>query len=216
MKTAYARDVLTLAHSTETSASTCKDPMVQQSMGLGPAKLEASLVQQWSRFMLQKRDGRTRVYKRRNERFTGNCVLEVDNSGGGSVMIWGAISYARKPQLVHIPGHLKAARYMLPSMNLCREGFQHDNARPHTARSTVDFLTNQNVTVLPWPSKSPDMNPIKQLWYDFERRMCSRQPVLQTLQTYSRLLSKNGKNSARPYSSIARVYIETGRYCVTG
>jgi hypothetical protein len=111
---------------------------------------------------------------------------------------------------------LDTCRYMLPSMNLCREGFQHDNARPHTARSTVDFLTNQNVTVLPWPSKSPDMNPIEQLWYDFERHMRSRQPVLQTLQTYNRLLSKNGENSARPYSSIARVYIETGRYCVTG
>ena len=37
-----------------------------------------------SRFMLQKRDGRTRVYRRRNERFARNCVLEVDNFGGGS------------------------------------------------------------------------------------------------------------------------------------
>ena len=120
--------------------------------------------------------------------------------------------------------NLKAARYrdelltphMLPSMNLCREGFQHHNARPHTARSTVDFLANENVTVLPWPSKSPDLNPIEHLWYDFERRMRSRQPILQTLQIYNRLLSKNGGNSARPYSSIDRVNIETGRYCVTG
>ena len=30
----------------------------------------------------------------RNERFARNCVLEVDNFGGGSVMMWGAISYA--------------------------------------------------------------------------------------------------------------------------
>jgi hypothetical protein len=44
-----------------------------------------------SRFMLQKRDGRTRVYRRRNERFARNCVLEVDNFGGGSVKMWGAI-----------------------------------------------------------------------------------------------------------------------------
>jgi hypothetical protein len=49
-----------------------------------------------SRFMLQKRDGRTRVYRRRNERFARNCVLEVDNFGGRSVMMWGAISYAEK------------------------------------------------------------------------------------------------------------------------
>jgi hypothetical protein len=57
--------------------------------------------------MLQTRDGCTRVYRRRNARFARNCVLEVDNFGGGSVMMWGAISYARKTQLMHIPGSLK-------------------------------------------------------------------------------------------------------------
>jgi hypothetical protein len=46
--------------------------------------------------MLQKRDGRTRIYRRRNERFARNCVLEVDTFGGGRVMMWGAISYAEK------------------------------------------------------------------------------------------------------------------------
>jgi hypothetical protein len=110
-----------------------------------------------SRFMLQKRDGRTRVYRRRNERFARNCILEVDNFGGGSVKMWGAISYARKTQLVHIPGNISAARYrdkvltphILPAMDIRMNVFQHDNARPHTARVTVDVLANQNVRVLP-------------------------------------------------------------------
>ena len=44
--------------------------------------------------MLQKRDGRTRVYRLWNEIFAKNCVLELDNSGGGSVMMWNVISYA--------------------------------------------------------------------------------------------------------------------------
>jgi hypothetical protein len=48
-------------------------------------------------------------------------------------------------------------------MNLRREVFQHDNARLHTARATVDFLANQNVTVLPWPFKSLDVNPIEHM-----------------------------------------------------
>jgi hypothetical protein len=110
-----------------------------------------------SRFMLQTRDGCIRVYIRRNERFARNCVLEVDNFGGGSVKMWGAISYDRKTQLVHIPDNLSAARYrdevltphILSAMNLRRYVFQHDNARPHTVRATVDFLANQNVRVLP-------------------------------------------------------------------
>jgi hypothetical protein len=124
-------------------------------------------------------------------------------------MMWGAISYAINPQLVHIPGNRNAARYrdelltphMSPAMHLCREGFQHDNAGPHTARSTIDFLANQNVRVLPWPSKSPDFNPIEHLWDDLDRGLCSRQPAPQALQNYSRFLSKNGENSARPYMS---------------
>jgi hypothetical protein len=49
--------------------------------------------------MLQKRNGSTRVYRRQNERIARNCVLQGDNFVGGSVMMWGAISYARKTQL---------------------------------------------------------------------------------------------------------------------
>ena len=110
-----------------------------------------------SRFMLQKIDGRTRVYRRRNERFTRNCVLEVDNFGGGSVMMWGAISYAEKltsctytATLTPLDTEMRFLHpHMLPAMNLRREVFQHDNARPHTARATVDFLANQNVRAIP-------------------------------------------------------------------
>ena len=40
-----------------------------------------------SRFLLQKRDGRTRVYRHRNERFADSCVQQVDRFGGGSVMM---------------------------------------------------------------------------------------------------------------------------------
>jgi hypothetical protein len=64
-----------------------------------------------SRFLLKKRDGSIRVYRRRNERFSSSCVLEVDNCGGGSVMMWSTISNDRKIDLVHVPGNLTAVRY---------------------------------------------------------------------------------------------------------
>ena len=150
--------------------------------------------------MLQKRDGRTRVYRRRNERFGRNCVLEVDNFDGGSVMMWRAISYARKTQLMHILGNHNAVRYrdevltphMLPAVKLQREVFQHDNARPYTARATVDFLANQSVTVFPWPFKSLDLNSIEHLgmtWIDAYAVVNQRRKLTKN---YSRLLSKNG------------------------
>ena len=63
-----------------------------------------------SRFLLQKRDGRIRVYRRRNERFSSSCVQEVDSFGGGGVMMWAFISNDRKTDLVHVPGNLSAVR----------------------------------------------------------------------------------------------------------
>ena len=39
-----------------------------------------------------------------------------------------------------------------------------DNASPHRAHATRDWLQNHNIDVFgPWPSKSPDMNPIENL-----------------------------------------------------
>ena len=56
-----------------------------------------------SRFLLQKRDGRIRVYRRRNERFSSSCVQEVDSFGGGNIVMWATISNDRKTDLVHVP-----------------------------------------------------------------------------------------------------------------
>ncbi|CAH1968275.1 unnamed protein product [Acanthoscelides obtectus] len=123
-----------------------------------------------SRFFLGMHDGHARVRRRRGKRRNPQFFVERNVHHTVGVMVWGAIAYGSRSPLIFIRGNMNAQRYihevlephLLPYLvTLTDPTFQQDNARPHVARVTIDFFQYNDVTLLPWPPRSPDLSPIE-------------------------------------------------------
>ncbi|GFU63488.1 transposable element Tc1 transposase [Trichonephila clavipes] len=110
-----------------------------------------------SLFNLWHYHGRIRVRRYAGERHIPECIIERDS--GRTVMVWGAIAYHGRSQLLRI----------------------QDNVRPHVAKTLKSYLDSQQVQLLPWPAYSPDMSLIQHVWDIVGRRLArDLRPVAST------------------------------------
>ncbi|GFX47182.1 transposable element Tcb1 transposase [Trichonephila clavipes] len=86
-----------------------------------------------SRICLQHHDVQIRVWRHRGVRMQNCCVMHIHTGFAPDIMGWATAI------------------------------FQQDNARPHVSRIVQRVFVNPQIEFLPWPARSPDLSPIKDM-----------------------------------------------------
>ena len=136
-----------------------------------------------SNLTVHNRKNRVTVRRHINEKYQDRFIVPRLQGGGCLVGIWGFITndgpclrYLYYERMDHHRYIHTVENNLIPTRDLIFEddsewAFQQDNAPCHKAKTLTAWFEENNIRVLQWPARSPDLNPIENLWSVLDRKL---------------------------------------------
>ncbi|GFT71316.1 transposable element Tcb2 transposase [Trichonephila clavipes] len=158
-----------------------------------------------SRFSLSSDCRRQLIWRESGTAYRPENIQEKDRYPTCSIMVWAGIMINSRTRLhVVANGTMTGQRYideiLLPHVRLFRGVvgdklvFIDDNVTCHRTLTVQDCLHSECIQCLVWPARSPDLNPIENVWYSLGRKVAGRNYPPTNKNTLIRALTKEWDN----------------------